>query len=179
MTAVGEARQVSRLRDVIRADLDRFDQSRWRTLLVEPQHRWLVRYRIADACTNRVLRKALSLYVRRVGRRFGYTIPLGVLGEALRLPHAGTIAINGAGRVGRNCQIYQGVTIGSNHRGAPTIGDDVFIGPNVTIIGPVIVGDRITIAAGSNIRSDIPSDSIRAAVDDARIRHAEHETSHG
>lgn len=154
------------LRSEIASDTARFDASAWKTLIQQPQHRWLAAYRIAD-CSVGWRRSVLGFMVMRYGRRFGYTIPLGTIGPALRLPHAGTIVINGAARVGRNCQIYQGVTIGGDRHGAPTIGDDVFIGPNVTIIGAVEIGDGAVLAAGVNIRSDVHAGAVRAPVDDA------------
>ena len=41
-----------------------------------------------------------------------------------------------------------------------TIGDDVWIGGNVTILPGVTIGHRCTIGAGSVVTKDIPDDSI-------------------
>ena len=41
-----------------------------------------------------------------------------------------------------------------------TIGDDVWIGGNVTILPGVTIGQRCTIGAGSVVTKDIPADSI-------------------
>ena len=41
-----------------------------------------------------------------------------------------------------------------------TIGDDVWIGGNVTILPGVTIGHRCTIGAGSVVTKDIPADSI-------------------
>ncbi len=40
------------------------------------------------------------------------------------------------------------------------IGDDVWIGGNVIIIGPVRIGDGVTIGAGSVVTKDIPARSV-------------------
>jgi serine O-acetyltransferase len=53
------------------------------------------------------------------------------------------------------------VTIGTNMgAGAPVIGDDVFIGVNATVLGPIRVGDRVRIAANTAVTTDVPDDSI-------------------
>ena len=52
-------------------------------------------------------------------------------------------------KIGKNCTIFHQVTIGSNtlegskHYGAPTIGDNCFIGAGAKIIGKVKVGDNV------------------------------------
>lgn len=43
------------------------------------------------------------------------------------------------------------------------IGDDCFIGCNVNLISPVIVGENSYIAAGSTITDDVPKDSLSIA----------------
>ena len=45
-----------------------------------------------------------------------------------------------------------------------TIGDDVFIGSNSTILYDVNIGDRVIIGAGSLVNKDIPNDSVAAGV---------------
>ena len=53
------------------------------------------------------------------------------------------------------------VTIGTNMRGrAPIIGDDVFIGVNSTVLGPIRIGNRVRIAANTAVSTNVPSDSI-------------------
>jgi maltose O-acetyltransferase len=43
-----------------------------------------------------------------------------------------------------------------------TIGNDVWIGGNVTILPGVTIGDNCTIGAGSVVTHDIPANSIAA-----------------
>ena len=65
-------------------------------------------------------------------------------------------------RIGRNVTIYQQVTIGMNDLagskgyGAPTIGDDVYIGAGAKIIGKVTVGDGARVGAGAVVVHDVP-----------------------
>jgi acetyltransferase-like isoleucine patch superfamily enzyme len=44
----------------------------------------------------------------------------------------------------------------------PTIGNNVSLGLNVTIIGKVTIGDNVIIGAGSVVVKDIPSNCVAA-----------------
>lgn len=44
--------------------------------------------------------------------------------------------------------------------GVPTIGNDVWIGPNAVIVGKINIGDNVLIAANSYVNFDVPSNSI-------------------
>ena len=77
-----------------------------------------------------------------------------------------SIFISGDAIIGKNCIIYQQVTIGSNTLpdssgfGAPTIGDNCLIGAGVIIIGDVTIGDNCRIGANTVVAQDINSNSI-------------------
>ncbi len=45
-----------------------------------------------------------------------------------------------------------------------TLGDDVWIGANVTILSGVTIGDNVIIAAGAVVTKDVPSDSLVGGV---------------
>jgi serine O-acetyltransferase len=76
------------------------------------------------------------------------------------------IFISGDARIGKNCVIFQQVTIGSNYlpnskkMGAPTIGNNCLIGAGATIVGGVKVGDACRIGAGCVVFEDIPANSV-------------------
>lgn len=81
------------------------------------------------------------------------------IGPGLHLGHPYTIII-GPTKIGANCSVTHNVTIGmglsSGRRGIPTIGDNVWIGPNAVLVGPIHIGDGATISAGSVVSRDIP-----------------------
>lgn len=56
------------------------------------------------------------------------------------------------------------ITIGQENRGSrkgvPTIGDNVWIGVNATIIGKITIGDDVLIAPNSYVNCDVPSHSV-------------------
>lgn len=83
--------------------------------------------------------------------RCGYTIPEEVCGKGLGLPHRGNIVINTTARLGENCRIHEGVTIGSTSgsRQAATIGNNVFIGSGAKIIGDITIADDVAIGANA------------------------------
>ena len=76
------------------------------------------------------------------------------------LPHGlnGIIVANDA-HVGKNCTIFQQVTIGLGNGGAPTIGDNVLIGAGAKIIGPIRIGNNVKVGAGCVVSIDIPDDA--------------------
>lgn len=45
-------------------------------------------------------------------------------------------------------------------KGAPTIGDCVWIGPNAVIVGNIQIGDDVLIAPNAFVNKDVPSHSI-------------------
>lgn len=84
------------------------------------------------------------------------------LGEGFHIIHAeGSISIHPDVVIGKRCGIMHNVTIGTNMTsGVPTIGDDVFIGVNSTILGHIRIGDRVRIAANTAVTTDVPSDAV-------------------
>lgn len=87
-----------------------------------------------------------------------------MIGEGLYIGHAYNITINGSAKLGKNINIHKGVTIGQENRGKrkgiPTIGDNVWIGINATIVGAVSIGSDVLIAPNSYVNCDIPDHSI-------------------
>lgn len=67
--------------------------------------------------------------------------------------------------IGSGCTIMQHVTIGSNYvgggksKGAPRIGNNVFIGAGAKIIGNIKIGDNVKIGAGCVVVENLPEGS--------------------
>ena len=80
------------------------------------------------------------------------------IGPGLRIHHFGNIFIHSAVKIGRNCTLRQGVTIGTRVDGgpAPVIEDDVDIGAGAQILGGVRVGNGAKIGALSLVLEDVP-----------------------
>lgn len=63
---------------------------------------------------------------------------------------------------GRNLRIGPGVVIGRNNGEFPTIGDNVYVAANSTIIGGIKIGSNVIIGAGSVITKDVPDNCVVA-----------------
>lgn len=64
-------------------------------------------------------------------------------------------------RYRRNCNMHKGVTIGRENRGkrkgAPVLGDCVWLGVNSTIVGGVRLGNDVLVAPNTYVNCDVPS----------------------
>ena len=75
-------------------------------------------------------------------------------------PHPIGIVIAKDAQIGKDCVIYQNVTIGKKHgktkEKAPLIGDNVTIYANSIIIGEIKIGNNVIIGANCVVNTDIP-----------------------
>lgn len=97
--------------------------------------------------------------------RLGIQIPhVTQIGGGLFMGHYGGIVISNEAKIGENCNIAQGVTIGrinkGPRKGAPKIGNKVWIGPNAVLAGNITIGDNVLIAPLSFVNMDVPANCI-------------------
>lgn len=82
------------------------------------------------------------------------------IGEGLYIGHFGFLIVNGDTRIGRNCNLSQGVTIGAagrgEKRGCPHLGDRVFVGAHAILMGNITIGDDAAIGAGAVVTRSVP-----------------------
>lgn len=81
------------------------------------------------------------------------------IGKGIWIAHPFATILN-ADSIGDNFRCIHCTTLGATDKGVPVIGDNVSLGANVTIIGPVHVGNNVTIGAGSVVVKDIPDNAI-------------------
>lgn len=113
----------------------------------------------------RIVKIFNKIMLRLTSFIFKCEIPSNVkIGPGLYIGHPFCITINPKVVIGKNCNIHKGVTIGQENRGkrkgAPTIGDNVWIGINSTIVGKINIGDDVLIAPNSYVNCDVPSHSV-------------------
>ena len=83
-------------------------------------------------------------------------------------PHPIGIVIHPDVKIGKNCTIYQNVTIGrgkyieANHSDVPVLGDNVTIYANSVLTNGIRVGNNVTIGAGSIVLKDVPDNTVVA-----------------
>lgn len=85
--------------------------------------------------------------------------PAASIGEGLYIGHIGGVHINPGAIVGKNCDIAHRVTIGTSamgRKGAPTIGDEVYIGTGASIIGKIRIGSGAKIASNTLVINNVP-----------------------
>ena len=120
------------------------------------------------------------LWMYRLTRRFGLEIsPNAIIGMGLYIGHPFNITVAADVRMGQNVNIHKGCTIGMENRGdrkgCPTIGNNVYIGINATVVGKVTIGDDVMIGANTFVNFDVPSHSIVTS-EKAVIHHSENAT---
>jgi len=91
------------------------------------------------------------------------------IGEGLALPHSGGVVIGGLCVIGRNCVIYQQVTLGyrgdhDRSDGQPHVGNDVMVGAGAKILGPVKIGDGAVVGANAVVVSDVPAGALAVGI---------------
>ena len=103
------------------------------------------------------MRRYLRFRYHRQQIKYGYHIPINVFGPGLSIAHIGPILINAKSRVGKNCRIQTGVTLGAtNGKGdAPVLGDNIFLGEGCKIIGNVSIADHCAIGANAVVVKSI------------------------
>jgi serine O-acetyltransferase len=105
------------------------------------------------------------LWLNHYRFRYGFEIsPMTTIGPGLYLGHFGGVVISPYAVLGSNVNIAQGVTIGAAsrgaRRGAPTLGNRVWVGANAIIVGKVTIGDEALIGPGAYVNFDVPEKSI-------------------
>ena len=84
--------------------------------------------------------------------------------EGFYIENLGTIIINGKAKIGKNCNIAHGVTIGQaanrgKLKGYPSVEDNVWIGTGSVIVGNINHGSYVSIAPNTFVNIDVPDNS--------------------
>lgn len=106
---------------------------------------------------GKLIGKWHKMRFHRLSVRLGMTIPPGVFGPGLSIPHYGTIVVHGNARAGRNCRLQEGVTIGATNGSheAAVIGDNCYFGSGAKVIGAVRIADDVAIGANAVVTRNI------------------------
>lgn len=89
--------------------------------------------------------------------RYGIFIPVNVFAPGLSIAHIGPIIINHKSKVGENCRIQTGVTLGATNgsSAAPKLGNNVFLSEGCKIIGDITIADNVQIGANAVVVKSI------------------------
>lgn len=151
---------VSKQKHIIDEDMAAWKQYRWR---VDMNHK--IKSLIYLLVTQKDFRTQFYLRIGK-GRVFlrvllpdiqNYSFEGCEIGGGWVLMHGFGVVLNGGAKIGKNCTMYHGVTVGViNKKAKPQIGDDVFIGAGAIILGDVKVGNHVKIGAGAIVVEDVP-----------------------
>ena len=94
------------------------------------------------------------------------------VGKGLVIFHGFGLVVHENAVIGTNVVLRHCTTIGNRNEGGgcPKIQDNVNIGANVVIIGPVIIGCNSIIGAGSVVLKDVEPNSVYAGNPAVKIR---------
>ena len=121
--------------------------------------------------------RSSRLYIKNIKRYRVSIHPDIEVGENFHLVHADSIRIGKGVRFGDNCKLYPYCHImGSLKEDTKengifkkaSFGNDCIIGAGTAIIGPVQIGDDVTIGAHAVVSKDVPSHSVVKNVNDIR-----------
>ncbi len=150
------------LKSVLKQDFYRYNRSTTfkgylKDYLTEIGANYMVWFRIASIYPNPITKFIL----RRKMIRYGIEIfPTTKIEGGFYIGHLGGIIVNPLAKIGKNCNISHGVTIGASKRGdkegVPTIKDNVFIGPGAVLLGDITIGENSAIGANAVVNKDVP-----------------------
>lgn len=95
-----------------------------------------------------------------VSRRAQVQIPPSTkIGFGFYIGHEICMVVNGGTIIGNNVNLSQFLNIGTNHRTPALIGDNVWIGPQVSVVEDVQIGCNASIGAGAVVVKDVPENA--------------------
>ncbi len=89
--------------------------------------------------------------------------PAARIGKGVFIDHGSGVVIGETAEIGDGCTIYQGVTLGgtslSHGKRHPTLGRNVTVGVNATVLGAISLGDNAKVGGGSVVVKDVPANA--------------------
>ncbi|WP_258059672.1 serine O-acetyltransferase EpsC [Rathayibacter rathayi] len=118
---------------------------------------WL--HRVAHAWWRRGLRLPARLLSQAARAATGVEIHPGArIGRRLFIDHGMGVVIGETARIGDDCMLYHGVTLGGKsarrERRHPTLGDRVVVGAGAVVLGPVVLGSDVSVGANAVVVKD-------------------------
>lgn len=150
------------LRSLLREDFARYDRRPtipgFHAIVVHRIGRRTMGSRRSSDRVVHALAKLGALVVRNVyGIELGFRVDVG---RRVLFSHQGMIVVNNASRIGNDCVIRHGVTLGArNDRSveeAPELRDGVEVGVNAVILGKVVIGERAKVGPLAVVLEDVP-----------------------
>lgn len=163
---------------LLKSDLVSYQEPFWKSVLFIPGYKYTFHHRL---CYFLYSHKILFpffilewLYLKHLTYLFGIqTAWTMCLPEHTTIAHFGGITFFPE-KCGKGVYLRQGVTVGSNGKPKtrnPILGENIKFGANSIVIGPITIGNNVTIAAGAVVTKDIPDNCVVAGVPAKIIRN--------
>jgi serine O-acetyltransferase len=89
--------------------------------------------------------------------------PAAQIGKGVFIDHGSGVVIGETSEIGDGCTIYQGVTLGgtslSRGKRHPSLGRNVTVGVNSSVLGAIVLGDNARVGGGSVVVKDVPANA--------------------
>src|ERR1700729_1633652 len=89
--------------------------------------------------------------------------PGSTIGKGIFIDPGSGVVIGETTEIGDGCTIYQGVTLGgtslSRGKRHPTLGRNVTVGVNSSVLGAIVLGDNVKVGGGSVVVKDVPANA--------------------
>ena len=108
-----------------------------------------------------------TLKDRRMALKYQINVPKNALEPGFLLVHPGLFRVARYAHIGKNATVAPNVLLGDRkpfHSEKIEIGDNVYIGTGARILGPVTIGNNVTIAANSVVIKDVPDNCVVSGI---------------
>lgn len=114
---------------------------------------------------NKMVSNLANLQRFRLSRKYMLQIPRNTeIGYGLYIGHGQNIVVSPYAKLGNNVNLSQFSTIGAVGKKAAIIGDNVYLGPSICIVGGINIGSNVKVGAGAVVVKDIDDNSIAGGV---------------
>jgi len=161
---------------LVTADLGRYGVTRqyfWRYLIRCVELRFVFFMRTVAFLKGKTVLLPFFVLTRfiygRMQMRYGLNIPYSMsIGPGLLIGHYGGVVVNQDVKIGKNCNLNHGVTLGvaygGKSPGCPVIGDNVFLGAGCKVFGGIRLGDDVAVGANCVVTKSVPDFSVVGGV---------------
>lgn len=121
--------------------------------------------------SNKIKKIFKFILRKKIFLKYGNTIGINSKARGkITFPHPHNIVIGNDVVIGKNCIIYQNVTLGKKGTfyldegnigdDYPNIGDNVIIYAGAVIVGNIKIGNNVIVAANAVVTTDVPDNSV-------------------
>lgn len=110
---------------------------------------------------NSVMMLLTRYKLNKLAVKLGFSIGPNSLGYGVVIPHYGTIVVNDDARIGNFAVLHTCTCIAGGNK---EIGDGFYLSTGCQVVGPLIIGDGVTVAAHSLVNKSFKGNTLIAGV---------------